>query len=187
MEAPVFIGLLHYPVFNKRGNTIASAITNFDIHDVARVSRTYGVERFYIINPFHDQKRLAQRILDHWLTGYGSVYNPLRAEALTLVDVATSVEDAICDIEDRWGHRPKIMVTDARVHRNSIGYFEAREMLMNGCAYLILFGIAWGIATDIIEKADYILAPIRGNSDYNHLSVRSAVAIIMDRLLGDRR
>lgn len=187
MEAPVFIGLLHYPVFNKRGNTIASAITNFDIHDVARVSRTYGVERFYVINPFRDQKRLAQRILDHWLTGYGSVYNPSRAEALTLVDVETSLEEVISDIEDSWGHRPKMMVTDAKVHRNSIGYSEARRMLMNGGAYLILFGTAWGIGTDIIETADYVLAPIQGNLDYNHLSVRSAVAIIMDRLLGDRR
>jgi hypothetical protein len=29
-----------------------------------------------------------------------------------------------------------------------------------------------------------VLAPIRGNTSYNHLSVRSAAAIILDRLLG---
>jgi len=31
----------------------------------------------------------------------------------------------------------------------------------------------------------YILEPIRGNAKYNHLSVRSAVSIILDRLLGE--
>jgi len=31
---------------------------------------------------------------------------------------------------------------------------------------------------------DHRLAPIQGVSNYNHLSVRSAAAIILDRLLG---
>ncbi len=60
-------------------------------------------------------------------------------------------------------------------------------MLREGDTYLILFGTAWGIAKEVIEQADYILAPIQGNSNYNHLSVRSAAAIVLDRLLGDNR
>jgi hypothetical protein len=36
-----------------------------------------------------------------------------------------------------------------------------------------------------MEQADYILEPIYGPGEYNHLSVRSAVAIILDRLLGE--
>jgi len=31
---------------------------------------------------------------------------------------------------------------------------------------------------------DMLLEPIEGYTDYNHLSVRSAAAIILDRLLG---
>ncbi len=37
-----------------------------------------------------------------------------------------------------------------------------------------------------MDNADFFLEPIKGPSDYNHLSVRSAVAIVLDRLLGER-
>ena len=36
-----------------------------------------------------------------------------------------------------------------------------------------------------MNMSDYILEPIRANSKYNHLSVREAVAIILDRLFGE--
>lgn len=187
MKSVIFIGLLHYPVYNKKGDTVASAITNFDLHDIARVAKTYGIQRLYVINPFRDQKRLAQRILDHWLKGQGNIYNPVRAEALELVDIVHSLEEAIQDIIERAGYRPKLVVTDAKMHSNCTSYPAAREMLCEGDTYLILFGTAWGIAKEVIERADYILTPIRGNSNYNHLSVRSATAIVLDRLLGDNR
>ncbi|MGC8720905.1 MAG: RNA methyltransferase, partial [Thermodesulforhabdaceae bacterium] len=51
---------------------------------------------------------------------------------------------------------------------------------------ILLFGTAWGLADAVFEQADYILEPIRGKSSYNHLSVRCAAAIIIDRLFGDR-
>jgi hypothetical protein len=39
----------------------------------------------------------------------------------------------------------------------------------------------------VIEGADALLAPIRAvRGEYNHLSVRAACAIAMDRLLGAR-
>ncbi len=187
MKGLIFIGLLHYPVYDKHGEIIASAITNFDLHDIARVARTYGIQRFYIINPFHDQKRLAQRILDHWLRGQGRKYNPSRAEALMLVDIVHSLEEAIQDITMKWGHRPKLIVTDAKEHPNCISYAAARNILSEWQTSLILFGTAWGIASEVIEMADHIMAPIQANSDYNHLSVRSAAAVVLDRLLGNNR
>jgi hypothetical protein len=49
-------------------------------------------------------------------------------------------------------------------------------------AFLLLFGTAWGLDPTVIDTADYTLEPIRGRTDYNHLSVRSAVAIVVDRL-----
>lgn len=48
---------------------------------------------------------------------------------------------------------------------------------------LILFGTGWGLAREILERADLILSPVLGKGNYNHLSVRSAAAIIVDRLL----
>ncbi|MBR0179914.1 MAG: RNA methyltransferase, partial [Firmicutes bacterium] len=36
----------------------------------------------------------------------------------------------------------------------------------------------------VVERADFRLPPIYGREGYNHLSVRSAASIIIDRLLG---
>ena len=38
---------------------------------------------------------------------------------------------------------------------------------------------------EAMKKFDYILEPVYGSCDYNHLCVRSAVAIILDRLAGE--
>ena len=61
----LYIGLLHYPVYNKNYETIASAITNTDLHDLARLARTYGAKKFFVITPLRDQQELAGRILKH--------------------------------------------------------------------------------------------------------------------------
>jgi len=53
--------------------------------------------------------------------------------------------------------------------------------------FLIVFGTGWGLTESILAQSDYVLEPIEGGTDYNHLSVRAAAAIIMDRLLGRGR
>jgi hypothetical protein len=65
-----------------------------------------------------------------------------------------------------------------------VRYEKFRAMLNNGKPYVLTLGTAWGLAEEFISKADYVLDPIAGTADYNHLSVRSAAAIILDRLLG---
>jgi hypothetical protein len=52
--------------------------------------------------------------------------------------------------------------------------------------FLLLFGTAWGLTEEVFTMVDGILPPITGSGDYNHLSVRSAVAIMLDRILGTR-
>ena len=47
--AELYVGLVHYPIYNKRMDVIASAVTNFDIHDIARTCRTYDVKQYYLI------------------------------------------------------------------------------------------------------------------------------------------
>ena len=59
------------------------------------------------------------------------------------------------------------------------------SQLINLCAaVLLLLGTAWGLAPEVLAMADGVLPPIRGVSGFNHLSVRSAAAILFDRLLG---
>ena len=50
--------------------------------------------------------------------------------------------------------------------------------------YLLAFGTAWGLTEEFLGSADFVLEPIKGNTGYNHLPVRAAVAIILDRILG---
>jgi len=178
-----YIGLLHYPVYNKRGEIIASAITNLDLHDLARLAKTYGAERFYVITPLADQQDLAERICQHWVSGFGALYNKDRQEAMSLISVVPSLEKSMEEIKDREGELPALMVTDAgKNKRERITYEMAREIVASTRVIMLLFGTAWGIAQELMRKADYVLAPIVGVSQYNHLSVRAAAAITLDRL-----
>ena len=178
-----YIGLLHYPVYNKKGEIIASAITNLDLHDLARLAKTYGAERFYVITPLADQQDLAKRICQHWVSGFGSLYNKDRQEAMSLISVVPTLEKSMEEIKDRQGELPALMVTDAgKNNRERITYEVAREIVASTGVIMLLFGTAWGIARELMRKADYVLAPIVGVSQYNHLSVRAAAAITLDRL-----
>ena len=180
------LALVHYPVCNKNGETIGSAVTNLDIHDIARAGRTFGIGTYYLVTPHEDQQQLAQEILDHWLIGRGSVYNEKRKAALSLVRLCASLEELYDQATARWGIRPTILATCARVQPNTVDYGEIRQRLTNGERFLILFGTAWGLAPEVLASVDGMLPPIAGAADYNHLSVRSAAAIVLDRLLGER-
>ena len=77
------------------------------------------------------------------------------------------------------------MVTGASLRDNVVPLDTLRRAILKGTeTYLLVFGTGWGIAGEVIERADHCIEPIRGPSDYNHLSVRSAVSIVLDRLLG---
>lgn len=176
------MALLHYPVVNKRGEIIVSAITNLDLHDIARAVRTYQAERFYVITPLEDQGRLAQRIVSYWTEGRGAAYNPQRAEALRLVTVKRTMEEVRDDICRSGGNAPVVVVTSARSHDRPVGFSFLRKLLKEK-SVLLVFGTGWGLDATVIAGADYVLEPVQGQSDYNHLSVRSVVSIVLDRLM----
>ncbi len=179
----IYIVLLHYPVKNRKGKVVATSIANMDISDIARVAKTYGVARYYIVNPVAQQRDLACEIVAHWLEGYGASFNPLRKEAFELVHVCCDLEEVIRDIEAQAGSAPKTVVTSASLQGGLLSYEGLKEMLRrNDLPYLLIFGTGSGIAGEIVLQADYRLEPIKGVGDYNHLSVRSAVAIVLDRL-----
>ncbi len=82
MRGRLYIALLHHPVLDREGRVITSAVTNADIHDIARSAKTYGVKRFFIVTPIADQADLVRTIIGHWTCGAGGALNPSRREAL---------------------------------------------------------------------------------------------------------
>ena len=176
------IALLHHPVLGRKGEIIGSAITNLDLHDIARTARTYGIGNFFIVTPYEDQQKLVGEILEHWCNGHGATYNPARKEAFSLVKLARSLDEVI-ELIGRRRKTPVLVTTSAKAQPKSKTYEESRDRIASGEQTLIIFGTAHGLAPEIIEKADYSLPAIAGPTDYNHLSVRAAVAIICDRLL----
>lgn len=192
------IALVHYPVFNRRREVIGSAVTNLDIHDIARTARTYGVNGFYLVTPFEEQHRLVAELLAHWLSGRGGELNPARKEALELVKVVPDLATLYRQVGAKRGvgeqaehgehggsetGRPLVLATSAQHQEPTMEFGDGRRHLQSGQSALLLFGTAWGLAPEALAGVDAFLPPIVGAGDYNHLPVRSAVAIILDRLL----
>ncbi|MBL7213710.1 MAG: RNA methyltransferase [Desulfobacteraceae bacterium] len=182
----LYIGLIHYPVYNKNHEIIASAITPMDLHDIARSAKTYDVKKFFVVTPLDDQQGLAEQVRRHWTKGYGARYNRHRKEAIELLSVVSSLKGAVEEIVEIEGMRPLLIATDASEQRDRmISYASARALLLENRVVILLFGTAWGLEKAVLKEADHILAPILGKRGYNHLSVRTAAAIILDRLVGD--
>ena len=187
LNANVSVALLHYPVYDKNRQVVSTAVTNLDIHDIARSARTFGLLRYYIVTPVSGQQELAGRIVRHWQEGWGATYNPKRKAALELIKIASTLDDALKDLKERFGRPARLVTTGARLHPRSITFSDLRQRVADrGQPYLLLFGTGWGLVEEVFERADLVLEPIRGAGEYNHLSVRSAAAIIMDRLFGAR-
>jgi hypothetical protein len=184
-QAPLYLALLHQPVYDKNGQVVTTAVTNMDIHDIARAAKTYGALAFYVVTPVKPLQKLAVKIIAHWQSGYGSQYNATRKEALALVRVKDTLDDVLIDLERDHGEKPCLVVTSAKTGGERTSFARLRDMLKNGTRpVLILMGTGWGLAESIFSQSDFALDAIEGYADYNHLSVRSAAAIILDRLLG---
>ena len=128
----LYVALTHYPVVDKRGDIITSAMTNLDLHDISRAVKTYGVKTFYVVTPLVDQQELVRKIISHWTSGYGAVYNPDRRSALERIKLKDTIADVGQDIKGIEGDYPKTIVTSARRYPASIGYKEFRDILKSG-------------------------------------------------------
>ena len=187
VKVRIDLALIHYPVVNKNQEIIGSAVTNLDLHDISRAARTYGVDSLYIVTPYRDQQDLFQELLDHWLKGHGAEYNAKRGEALSLVRICDDLDKVLAMATEKWQQKPTVLATCAREQHNAVWpYPVVRQKIAAGECFLILFGTAWGLAQEVIAAGDGTLPPITGSGSYNHLSVRSAAAIVLDRLLGAR-
>jgi hypothetical protein len=178
----VYLALLHYPVLNKKGDVVATCITPFDLHDIARSSATYGIKKYFVVNPYPAQHKFAERFINFWESDKGARYNSTRKEAFKHLVLKKDIEEVIADLPKPL----KIVATSAKKIKGAVSY-EVLKKKMNGRGnYLILLGTGWGMTGETFDKADYILKPLEGRTKYNHLSVRSAAAIILDRLLAKK-
>ncbi len=185
-----YVALLHHSMLDKNGAIVTTAVTNLDIHDIARSSRTFGVKNYFLVNPLAEQQDVVKRIIGHWQGSGGRDYNPDRADAFDRVKIVSWFQDAIREIEAIEGERPEIWMTSARRPEGLQwkSWREARREVPHGRAKLLVFGTGFGMTEELLREGDAVLDPIQPaeESGYNHLSVRSAVAICLDRLLGER-
>lgn len=185
----IYLALAHHPVLNRAGGVVTTSVTNLDIHDLARIARTYDVRRYFVVTPIAEQRELVRKVVGHWVTGEGRTSNPDRSEAFQRVEVVTSLEAACDAIAAHHGKRPVVIGTSAKKDRPTVAYPEMRGRLSDDTGpALLVFGTGWGLASDALDLCDLMLPPIDAlpaRAGYNHLPVRAAVAIILDRLLGD--
>jgi hypothetical protein len=184
------LALVHYPVLDRSGDTVTTAITNLDLHDMARSARTYGAGPMFVVHPVAAQRALAERIREHWVNGSGKRRIPDRALALDVLSVVASLDETYAALSSEGRAGIEVWTTAASSRGLPVTRIAtARKRLAQAARpVLLVFGTGWGLASELIAGADVRIEPIRPQADtgYNHLSVRAACAILLDRLLGER-
>ena len=183
IAARTHLALVHHPVLDRTGKVVTSALTNFDVHDLARSALTYGLAAYHVITPITSQREKAEHIVALW---QADELPSSRGGALARVRTAPSIEALVANLGG-----PRVVATSARhdsfpnVPRKTPQELLA-EAALDPAPLLILLGTGHGLAHELIPGVSCMLAPIEGASDWNHLAVRSAGAILLDRLFGSR-
>jgi hypothetical protein len=178
------VALLHADMVDKQGKIVTTSLTMIDAHDIARSCRTYEATCFHIAHPSPVLRGLARTLKQHWDTGHGASYNPNRTDALSRLDLSASLDEIIHKIDIRTGKLPTLIATSAKGGDRRISFSAMKERIADGNPYLMLLGTGHGMADHLLARTDLFLEPVRGPGAYNHLSVRSACAIMLDRLRG---
>lgn len=179
------VALLHDGMVDKTGTRVTTSVTLIDVHDISRSCRSYGIESFFVTHSSQSMRALVRSVKTHWDGDFGSTYNPNRQDALGVLSIAKDLDEVVAQIERSTGRFPKIIATSARDGDDRISYSAMKKTIADSAeSYLLVFGTGWGMGPELMALADYTLKPIYGPVDYNHLSVRAACAIILDRLRG---
>lgn len=183
---PHYVALMHTQIKLKDGLVGNTSITSLDLHDTARSCATYGVKNFFMVSPLVDQQAIIATFLDFWHSDIGKEYNPSRYHAVNKVKPVHTFADVIADITKQEGKAPVIVATSAKEHPHiqKIDYTQQGIVWKHNQPVLFLFGTGQGLADSLVDQCNFLLAPIRGMTEFNHLSVRSAMAVILDRWLG---
>jgi hypothetical protein len=163
-----------------------TSIASIDIHDVARSCATYGIKKFFLVSLLDDQQTILQTFLEFWMSNSGRKYNETRFQALKSLVPTRTFDDVMQHIEAIEGVKPVIVTTSAKdyEHKQLIDFTSQGTVWGSGRPVLFVFGTGQGLCDELIERSDFILMPVKGLTGYNHLSVRAATGIILDRWLG---
>ena len=182
-----YVALMHSDMKLKDGRIGTTSVTSIDLHDIARSCSTYGVKKFFVVTPLEDQKTLMQKVLDFWVDkDVGGAYNQHRHVALERVKLESSLTKVMNDIKEKEGKLPIVIGTSALDVEDAtiLTYYQQSIAWSHDQPILFLLGTGHGMSKELIDRCDYMLTPLKGFSDYNHLSVRSAAAIILDKWFG---
>ena len=114
----LYVALLHFPVYDKNGRVVTTCVTILDLHDLARVARTYGLAGFLVVHPVASQRALVRRIVEHWRRGFGAGYNPTRRDAFETLSLHAGLDQAVEAVRAReGGAAPRLVVTTVAGYR----------------------------------------------------------------------
>lgn len=181
-----YIALMHANINLKCGGVGNTSIATIDIHDISRAGTTYGIKNFFVVTPLCDQQEIMRTFLDFWSSERGQKYNANRGYAIGHVIPVDSFDEVFNEIYQKEQKAPLIITTSAKEHSHvkKIDYCSQGEVWQHNRPVLIVLGTGQGLSDEILNRSDYLLGPLKGLPDYNHLSVRSAASIILDRWLG---
>lgn len=186
-----YVAIMHSQVIvgdgQKDGHKVGdTSVASIDIHDIARSCKTYGIKNFFIVTQLEDQFKIVNTFFDFWHSQKGKSYNLSRYNAIESVILTKSFESVIEQIKQKENLDPIIITTSAKPHGNGvkIDYSSQGLVWKENRPVLIVFGTGQGLSDEIMDQSNFILAPVQGLTNYNHLSVRSAAAIVLDRWLG---
>lgn len=178
--------IMHDKVKNKEGLIGTTSIKSLDLHDISRSAKTYGLKTLFVVQPLEDQQKIAAEFFDFWTEGRGKKQHSTRTEAVENLEIFASLEEVLKKIEKKEKKKPLMVTTSAKKFpgKEILFYSDQKKAWEQNRPILLVFGTGYGLADEIMEKSDFVLAPIEGMVEYNHLSVRAAASIIFDRWLG---
>ena len=189
LAARTYLILAHHPVLDRNGEVVTTSVTNLDIHDIARSCATYGLGGYLPVSPIRLRREKIDRIIKMWQEEISQAGSADREQALGTISVDDSVESALAEIERRHGSKPWVVATSAQKgEAETVGYeaLAAQRIAGGSRPMAILLGTGWGLDKSMYSLANQTLLPLEGGGKFNHLSVRSAAAAILDRLFGQR-
>jgi hypothetical protein len=143
---------------------------------------------YHLVTPVESQRDKAAHIANLWQ----EEQKEWRARALRLCTTTAGVPESIETLTRQHGVAPIVAATSADPARFAAARVVTPAQLVGelqdapGVPLLVLFGTGWGLADTELPQVSRIITPISGRPTWNHLSVRSAVAILLDRLFGLR-
>jgi len=181
-----YVALMHGEVLVKSGEVGTTSVTSIDLHDIARTSQSYGIEQFFAVTPLVDQTEIVKTFMEFWSSEAGNKFNSTRSRSTSCLVLAKTFDEVCAQITEKEGCEPLVITTSARAVSGlqAIDFYDQEVVWSQNRPVLFVFGTGQGLAPSILERGDYLLPPVRGMTNYNHLSVRSAVAIILDRWMG---